>query len=256
MGLKQRFSIVAIGIMKAVEGLAIFGFICAAISLSADAQTATATIAVGQVPYAVAVNPVTNKIYVANEAAASDDVTVIDGTNSATQTVARWSHSPCRGGEPDHEPDLRCERQRTVTVIDGATNNTTTVAVGIAPIAVAVNPTTDKIYVANEGGYPQVGTVTVIDGATNNTTTVAVGVFPIAVAVNPVTNQIYVANSGSSNVTVIDGATNNTATVVTGTGPVAVAVNAVTNKIYVANAFSNNVTVINGVTNSTTTVAA
>ena len=75
-------------------------------------------------------------------------------------------------------------------MIDGATNNTTTVAVGTFPCAVAVNPNTNQIYVANFGS----NNVTVIDGATNNTTTVAVGTDPSAVAVNPNTNQIYVAN--------------------------------------------------------------
>ena len=55
----------------------------------------------------MAVNPVTNKIYVAN----------IDSNN--------------------------------VTVIDGATNATTTVRRDPAPYAVAVNPVTNKIYVAN-----------------------------------------------------------------------------------------------------------
>ena len=76
----------------------------------------------------MAVNPVTNKIYVANT----------DSNN--------------------------------VTVIDGATNATTTVAAGAHPCAVAVNPVTNKIYVANHGS----NNVTVIDGATNDTTTVAV----------------------------------------------------------------------------------
>ena len=42
-----------------------------------------------------------------------------------------------------------------MTVIDGATNNTTTVAVGTNPVAVAVNPNTNQIYVVNSGGYPQ-----------------------------------------------------------------------------------------------------
>ena len=77
----------------------------------------------------MAVNPVTNKIYVANS----------DSNN--------------------------------VTVIDGATNSTTTVPVGHRPAAVAVNPVTNKIYVANSGS----NNVTVIDGATNTTTTVAAG---------------------------------------------------------------------------------
>ena len=57
-----------------------------------------------------------------------------------------------------------------VTVIDGATNATTTVAAG-SPRAVAVNPVTNKIYVANQNS----NNVTVIDGATNATATVAAG---------------------------------------------------------------------------------
>src|SRR5438128_1164506 len=160
MGLKQRFSIVLIGIMKTLGGLAIFGLICATVSLTTHAQTVTATIATGQVPYRVAVNPVTNKIYVTNY------------------------------------------NNNNVTVIDGATNNTTDVAAGTNPIPVAVNPNTNKVYVANVAGN-NTSTVTVIDGATNNTTDAAAGGAPSAVAVNPNTNKIYVANVGSNNVTVI-----------------------------------------------------
>ncbi len=140
-----------------------------------------------------------------------------------------------------------------VTVIDGATNITTTVTDPNAtrPFAIAVNPVSNKIYVANENS----ANVTVIDGATNNTTTVGAGNGAFAMAVNPVTNKIYVANFGLSNsVTVIDGPTNTTTTVSAGSFPFAVAVNAVTNKIYVANQNSNNVTVIDGATNTTTTV--
>ena len=58
-----------------------------------------------------------------------------------------------------------------VTVIDGATNGTTTVAAGTHPYFVAANPATNKIYVANRDS----NNVTVIDGATNGTATVAAG---------------------------------------------------------------------------------
>jgi len=98
------------------------------------------------------VNPVTNKIYVAN-----------DSSN-------------------------------TVSVIDGVTNGTTTVAVGARPYMVAVNPVTNKIYVANYNS----ANVSVIDGATNGTTTVPTGGAPSWVAVNPVTNKIYVAGTRST----------------------------------------------------------
>ena len=80
MGLKQRFSIVLIGMLKAVEGLAILGLICAALSLSADAQAVvtTITLAVGSGPAAVAVNPVTNQIYVANDGPGGDGMRISD----------------------------------------------------------------------------------------------------------------------------------------------------------------------------------
>ena len=78
-------------------------------------------------PFAVAVNPVTNKTYAAN------------GSSN------------------------------NVTVIDGATNSTTTVAAGVGPDGLAVNPVSNKIYVANAGS----GNVTVIDAATKSSTTVS-----------------------------------------------------------------------------------
>jgi YVTN family beta-propeller protein len=57
--------------------------------------------------------------------------------------------------------------------------------VGTNPIAVAVNPSTNQIYVANYGS----GTVSVINGATNTViATVTVGNEPDAVALNPSTN--------------------------------------------------------------------
>ena len=94
MGLKQRSSIVLIGLLKAVEGIAILGLICAAISPSADAQAVVATVAVGPGANVVAVNPVTNKIYVAGPSN-RDNVTVIDGATNNTTTVntfydGRW----------------------------------------------------------------------------------------------------------------------------------------------------------------------
>ncbi len=87
----------------------------------------------GSHPIAVAVNPVTGKVYVVNNSSAN------------------------------------------VTVIDGATNTTSTVTAGNEPIAVAVNPVTGKVYVANEFS----NNVTVIDGATNATSTVATGLIPL-----------------------------------------------------------------------------
>ena len=54
---------------------------------------------------------------------------------------------------------------------------------------IAVNPSTNKIYVAN--AYSN--TTSVIDGdACKELTKVKVGTYPLALAVNPITNKIYV----------------------------------------------------------------
>jgi len=247
---------------------------------SAWSQTVTATISVGTAPEAVAVNTVTNKIYVANYLSAN--VTVIDGTTNSATTVQAALHPVAVAvneatnkiyvanvgfGGPFGNGD-----RGSVTVIDGATNLTATVVDPNAngPRAVAVNSATNKVYVANLW----TGNVTVIDGATNSTATVAdpsaSGIQSVAVAVNSVTNKIYVANNNMlgfsnttvGNVTVIDGATNSTTTITdpNAISPVALALNPVTNKIYIANegdypaSNHGNVTVIDGATNSVTTL--
>ena len=156
-----------------------------------------------------------------------------------------------------------------------AQNVIATVAVGTNPIAVAVNPVTNKITnsVANclrpfdNSSHGTSGTVTVIDGNSHATTEVPTGVCPTAVAVNSVSNKIYVANFGRrvlfciscsnlGSVTIIDGRTNAAITIAdpNASFPQAVAVNPATNKIYVANKGSSNVTVIDGVNNSIRTV--
>ncbi len=192
------------------------------------ATLATDTVTVGSNPYGVAVNPITNKIYVAN----------ICGN------------------------DLTCSSHSgTVTVIDGATLTTATVTVGASPYATVVNSITNKIYVANNCGNDPtcaspfaVGTVTVIDGATNNPTSVTVGILPDALDVNTATNQIYVANecgddpycASTATMTVIDGGTLSTTSLTVGRNPNEVAVNPASNRAYVANFSDNTVSVIAG----------
>jgi YVTN family beta-propeller protein len=110
--------------------------------------------------------------------------------------------------------------------------------------ALAVNPITDQIYVANSNS------VSVIDGSNpkNNIKYVKVGLHPYDVAVNPITNMIYVSNIGSNTTSIIDGKTNTVVKndVKVGASPSAIAVNPQTNMVYVANSLSNTVSVING----------
>ena len=202
----------------------------------------------GNGPTALALNPVTNKIYVAN--GYSNNVTVIDGATNTTTTLTAGVIPFAVAVNPVTNKIYVANQGSPVTVIDGATNATTSVATGGTDIA--VNPVTNKIYLAN---YNSPGSVTVIDGATNATSTVAAGSLARFVAVNPVTNKIYVANQGDNTVTVIDGATHATTTLNAGNRPTAIAVNTATNTIYVSNADSNNVTIIDGATNTASTAA-
>ena len=218
-------------------------------SLPAIAQTLITTVTAGSDPVAIAFNPVTNKIYVANQQ--SNNVTVIDGLTYKTNTIMS-------GAAPDavavnsatNKIYVANGNSASVTVINGANNGTASISVGEYPIAVAVNPLTNKIYVANY----RVNSVTVIDGATNHTTTVNTGAAPIALAVNTATNRIYVADNTSEDLTIIDGVTNSTSRVAVGSYPRAIAVDQYSNKIYVANYGSNSVAVIDGATLSVTTV--
>jgi YVTN family beta-propeller protein len=62
-----------------------------------------------------------------------------------------------------------------------------------------VNPETDTIYAANQGG----STVSVISGQAGTVTgAIPVGSRPWGVAVNPEANTVYVTNSGESTVSV------------------------------------------------------
>jgi YVTN family beta-propeller protein len=88
-------------------------------------------------------------------------------------------------------------------VVNATTNTVTaTIPLGInqlQPNALAIDPATNTIYVADYSGI-----VTVIDGATNTVVaTVPVGLYPVAVAVNPATHLVYVASFGSASISVI-----------------------------------------------------
>jgi YVTN family beta-propeller protein len=134
-----------------------------------------------------------------------------------------------------------------VTAIDSL-DIATTVTVGKNPTAIAVNPVTNKVYVANFDD----NTVSIIDDSTLGVTTVSLGIpanevgdyypaistiAPHAVAIDSVRNKIYIANIGSRNVTVIDEANNNRMFIMKSTAyfPTTIAVNTTTGEIFTVN---------------------
>jgi YVTN family beta-propeller protein len=219
--------------------------------------------------YAVAVNIVTNKVYVANlGGTGGGTITVIDGaTNQVLHELTPGiSSARCSAVAVDPVMNLiyvtnggaaavSSTGAAYVTVIDGSNDAViANIQVGTAPRGVAVNTVTHMVYVTNYSS----GTVSVIDGSSKTTvavaTTLTAGTNPYAVAVNSVTNFVYVGNQGSNNITVIDGSQNTQASIYNlseaGTRPSAVAINPVTNKIYLANGPSGNVAVIQGATST------
>jgi hypothetical protein len=125
----------------------------------------------------------------------------------------------------------------------------TTVAAGQAPWAVAVNSTTNKIYVANkctDWQHCTVGSITVIDGSSGNTSTILhTPIYQLsdcipgdtfgcpAVVVDTQRNKVYIAGENQNVVTAIDGATNTAIMAGVGDGPFGLGFNPSTNRIYV-----------------------
>ena len=222
----------------------------------------------GAHPYAVAVNIVTNKAYVAN---LGGTITVIDGATNKrlSEFTTGVSGASCSAVSVDPVTNLiyvtdggaavnNSQGAPYVTVIDGSTDSViANIPVGTAPRGITVNTVTHLIYVTNYSS----NTVSVINGtdkaSVSVTATLTAGTNPYAVAVNSVTNFVYVGNQGDNTVTVIDGSQNlntqpyNYTVSGTGTRPAAIAVNPITNKIYLSNG-GGTVAVLQGGTSTST----
>jgi YVTN family beta-propeller protein len=206
-------------------------------------------IRVNSYPIGVAVNPSTNKIYVANEF--SNTVSIIDGsTDKVDATIKVGSFPYGIDVNPLNNRIYTSNRgSGTVSVIDGSTNiQIANTSVGKSPIGVAVNPSTSLIYVINI----ESNTVSIIDGITNNVSmTIKVGNIPYGVAINPVNNKIYVTNIGDNTVSVIDGRNNKvvrTIKIIGGITPAGIAINTSTNRTYVTDYTSGSLFIIDTLT--------
>ncbi len=212
--------------------------------INADTCNATMTsgcrktplaVTVGSVGIGVVVDPETHSVFVANEE--DSTISVIDG-------------SRCNAG-----------------FTDGCDQRPPTVAVGFNPGTLAVDLSTDTVYVPNQNE----NTVSVLDGAACTLThqsgcrhaaqATTVGNGPAGVAVDPATDTVYVTNQNDNDLSVIDGAICNASvrfacgrtwpTVATGNVPQAVAVDERTHTVYVADwggGSGNTVSVINAAT--------
>ena len=214
----------------------------------ASAQSVTATVAAGTQPQAVAVNPVTNKIYVSD--GGTNSVTVIDGaTNTASTFSIGGGNFPGDIAVNPLTNKVYVSSVDYVTVINGATNTISArILLGDGPMHLAVDQVDNKIYQISAGS----SALSVIDGATDKVFFRATGIVSygpsvgfncVGLVVNPVTNKIYVANSPiAQSVTVIDGTSFTSTVVAFSNSAGAMAVNPITNKVYIAN--GNDMTVL------------
>ena len=130
---------------------------------------------------------------------------------------------------------------RSVSVIDLDTYEVINTIEGLGfPDAIAVNPATNRVYVADEG-------LCVIDGATDQILAHFSLDFMVEdVAVNPVTNRVYVVGQ-QAQMAVVDGNTNQVLKVILMPEPsLCVAVDTQTNRVYVPLCNNGGVLVVDG----------
>ncbi|WP_116041819.1 YncE family protein [Amycolatopsis palatopharyngis] len=122
------------------------------------------------------------------------------------------------------------------------------VHVGDRPFALAVDSTTNTVYVGNSGE----GSISIVDGARGVVrATVPIGGRVSDIAVNEITGKLYASNSSGGTVTVLDAALGTVlTTLAAGEGASALAVDEVTGTVYAASARTGEVTMIDGDTDA------
>jgi YVTN family beta-propeller protein len=255
------------------------------------------TVTVGNGPFAVGIDSTTDSIYVTNGGAMSngtsssvgDTVSVIDGAtcNAAVQsgcdqTPATVAVGPGPAGigvnqntdsiyvaDTGQFGGATSALGHTVSLIDGATCNATdqagcgqataTVPVGVAPFGVAVDESTNKIYVADNTGGDTPASLSVINGAscdaaeTSGCATRAPemagpGFAPNGIALDPTNHVLYTANFYGANVSAIDvgsaKGSHSAALFAVGSAPEDIAIDPANHTVYVSNSLDGTVSLM------------
>jgi YVTN family beta-propeller protein len=183
-------------------------FLAAALALPAalQAQTVGPTIATGTAPSAIAINPVTNRVYVTNEG--SNTVTVINGASHATSTLSVGTRPLWIAVNPETNKIFvsnfgQGSAGPSFMVVDGASQ-----VVG-APQSMGdvgwmtVNPVTNSVFNVRYGNGDEVNVI-VNDVYQHTSATRAYK--PVSIAINPVTNVLYIAHEATGDIVAIDAA--------------------------------------------------
>jgi YVTN family beta-propeller protein len=132
---------------------------------------------------------------------------------SATLPLALLAAGGCRRL---HFPDVPAGYREFAYVSNSGSNTVSvldlvylrqdrTLAAGIHPTGMAVNPVRDEVYAVNTGTAAGNGSVSVIDTKVNRVVaTIPVHKLPYFIDVDPAGRRAYVANSGSNTVSILD----------------------------------------------------
>jgi YVTN family beta-propeller protein len=215
----------------------------ASTSAAAFAPLTPGGVRVGADPTAVATDPRTGRVYVANSGSLS--VTVLSGDTRETLATITLPSRPWNIALNQRTGRVYVTTaESAVTVIDTTTNAVAaTVPLPSRPWGIAINHRANRVYVATSDA-----SVAVIDGERDAVTaSIPVSARPWAVAVIPETNRIYVTSQESRTLTVIDGANGTVvANIDVRTRTCGVAANPRTNRIYVTSLDASGVMVVDG----------
>jgi YVTN family beta-propeller protein len=194
--------------------------------INGNSNQIVASIPLGAAPFAAAVNPTTNLVYVTVPASS---VVVIDGASNVVTATIPATNPLWIAVNPVTNLayfSSTSSDSSSVSVINGTNNQivkTLSLATNCCVAAVAVNTTTNQIYVADDFSTEQ---VVVIDGNTNEFRMFAIpGLCNlIYMAVDSSLNRIYGADSVCGGLYVVNGANDKLLTTVLpkDTGPIAV----------------------------------
>ncbi len=244
-------------------------------------------------PKEIAVNPVTNRTYVADQSAR--EIVVFEGTDFSTRrSISTGSVIPfaITVNPRTNEIWYLSFGSNQAWVIDGETETTETVPIGAGGLTgrIVANPVTNEIWVGRRDGVTVIDgedrsfqtislplslydlaldpvrnrvwfhrgttTIVVIDGVTLATQSISTSPFePSEIAIDPVRDLVYATSFTQDDLLIIDGSDLSTTTVPVGTAPNYVAVNPVTNEIWVTSEGGDEVRVVDGATLATRTIA-
>lgn len=225
----------------------------------ADPTTTTTTLApppdlpavgTGAEPTSVAVNPRTNRLYVANSG--SLNVTVVDGESRQVLATVPMSTRPQAVAVNQRSGRIYVTTaESSVVVISGESNEVVaTIPLASRPGGLAIDHRTDRVFVATSDPF-----LAVVDGPSSQViANIPLAARPWSVAVIPETNRVYVTSQDAGTLSIIDGASYAVlATAPVGPRPCGVATNPRSRRVYVTSLDAGTVTVVDADVNTVVT---